>query len=166
MKHRYFSLALLAAAVALAMTTTGAVYAIPVPAGATLSIHLVNPLSSASATVGQTFAITGAKALLVQGRVVVFEGTPGQGHVVAVNPSSKKAKASIVLQFDWITAVDGKQLQLAGAKTDKGFSPLTIGAGGIMADQFAKAKSIDIGSDLILTAYSSSDQQVTVSSSS
>ena len=148
------------------MTTTAAVYAIPVPAGTTLSVHLVNPLSSASATVGQTVAITGAQPLLVQGRVVVFEGTPGQGHVVAVNPPSKKSKASIVVQFDWVTAVDGKHLQLAAAKTDKGFGPLTIGAGGIMADQFAKAKSIEIGSDVTFTAYSSSDQQVTISSSS
>jgi hypothetical protein len=166
MKHHRF-LPLLAVVVgALAMTTVGAAYAIPVPAGSTFSVHLVNSLSSSSASAGQTFAITAAQPLLVQGRVIVFEGQAGQGHIVSVTAPSKKTKASIVVQFDWITATGGIHVTLAAAKTDKGFGPLTIGAGGIMADQFAKAKSIELGQDMSLTAYVNPDQQVTVISSS
>jgi hypothetical protein len=166
MKHYRFSPVLVAAVGVLAMTTVGAAYAMPVPAGTTLSVHLVNSLSSSSASAGQTFAITAAQPLLVQGRVVVFEGQSGQGHVVAITQPSKKSKASIVVQFDWITAADGKHITLSAAKTDKGFGPLTIGAGGIMADAFAKAKSIELGSDMVFTAYVNPDQQVTVVSSS
>lgn len=166
MKHYRFLPLLIAAVAVLAMTTVGAAYAIPVPAGTTLSVHLVNALSSSSASVGQTFAITAAAPLLVQGRVIVFEGQAGQGHVVAVTQPSKKSKASIAVQFDWITATDGKHVTLAAAKTDKGFGPLTIGAGGFMADAFAKAKSIELGTDMVLTAYVNPDQQVTAVSSS
>jgi hypothetical protein len=166
MKHRHFSPVFIATVAACAMTTAGAAYSIPVPAGTTLSVHLINPLSSASASAGQTFAITASAPLLMQGRVVVFVGTPGQGHVVAVNPPTKKSKASIVVQFDWITATDGKHVTLAGAKSTKGFGPLTIGAGGLMADVFAKAKTIDLGTDTVFTAYVDSDQQVTAVSSS
>lgn len=166
MKHHRFSPVLIAATAVIAMTTAGAAYSIPVPAGTTLSVHLVNPLSSASASAGQTFAITASAPLLLQGRVVVFVGTPGQGHVVAVNPPTKKSKASIVVQFDWITATDGKHVTLAAGKGTKGFGALTIGAGGMMADVFAKAKSIDLGTDTVFTAYVDSDQQITTVSSS
>jgi len=166
MKHHRFSPLLFAAVAVLAMSTVGAAYSIPVQAGTTLSVHLVNSLSSASANAGQTFAITAAQPLLVQGRVVVFEGQSGEGHVVSVTQPSKKSKASIVLQFDWITAADGKHITLSAAKTDKGYGPLTIGAGGVMADTFAKAKSIDLGPDMVFTAYINPDQQVTVVSSS
>jgi len=166
MKPHRFSPVSIAAVGVLAMSTVGAAYSMPVPAGTTLSVHLVNSLSSSSASAGQTFAITAAQPMLVQGRVVVFAGQAGEGHVVAVTQPSKKSKASIVVQFDWITAADGKHLTLAAAKTDKGYGPLTIGDGGIMADTFAKAKSIELGPDMVFTAYANPDQQVTVVSSS
>jgi hypothetical protein len=162
MKHHRLSRTLCVAAAILALTATGATYAVPIPAGTAISAHLVGSLSSSSASAGQTFAIVAAKPLLLQGRVVVFEGVSGQGHVVSVTKASDKTKPSIVVQFDWITAADGRQLPIAGAFTEKGVGTLTFGATGPFAATFAKAKTIEVGPDLVFSVYASSDQTINI----
>jgi hypothetical protein len=162
MKQHRLLQALYVSAAILALTAMGATYAVPIPAGTAISAHLVGSLSSSSASPGQTFAIVAAKPLLLQGRVVVFEGVNGQGHVVSVTQAGSKSKPSIVVQFDWILAADGRHLPIAGAFTEKGIGTLTFGTTGPFAATFAKAKTIEVGPDLVFSVYASSDQVVNI----
>jgi len=71
--------------------------------GTTLSVRLVDSLSSETATPGQTFRATLDAPLAVDGDVVVPEGYDVQGHVVDVKSAGKFAgKSMLSLQLDRI----------------------------------------------------------------
>lgn len=151
------------AVIAAALMATGAQYSVPIAAGTTISAHVVAELSSSSSSAGQTFQIVAASPLVVQGRVVVFKDAHGQGHVVSVAPAGKSGhEASVVVQFDWMTAADGTHLPIVAAVTSKGPGTLTFGLGGPFAHDFVKGKNVDVGADLVFPTYLSADRVVTV----
>jgi len=133
--------------------------AITVGAGIPVKVHIVGSLSSATASAGQTFQIAAAEPLSVQGVIIVDQGASGQGHVVAVTPAGKKGKkASISVQLDWITAVDGQQIPLA-ASTSPG-TPLVFGPVGVFEHNYVKGKDVVVNSDFTFTAFVSSDRTI------
>jgi hypothetical protein len=147
----------------MALIAIGAQYTVPVPAGTAMHAHVVDSLSSSTASAGQTFQIVAAEPLVVQGRVLVFKEAHGQGHVVSATPVGKSGhEASIVVQFDWMTAADGTHLPIAAALTTKGTGPLTFGLAGPFARDFAKGKNVEVGADLVFPVYLSADRAVTV----
>jgi BON domain-containing protein len=75
--------------------------------GTTLSIRLVDPLDSETATQGQTFHATLNSPLAVDGNVAIPTGYDVEGHVVQVQSAGKFAGQSLlVLQLDRIKAGD------------------------------------------------------------
>jgi hypothetical protein len=148
--------------VATALLATGAQYTVPITAGTSISAHLVETLSSTSSSAGQTFQIVAAAPLVVQGRVVVFKDAHGQGHVVSATPVKDGHQANVVVQFDWMTAVDGTHLPIVASLTSKGTGTLTFGLSGPFAHNFVKGKNIEVGPDLAFPTYLSSDRVVTV----
>jgi hypothetical protein len=148
--------------IATALLATGAQYTVPVAAGTGISAHLVDALSSTSSSAGQTFQIVAAAPLVVQGRVVVFQDAHGQGHVVSATPVKDGHQASVVVQFDWMTAADGTHLPIVASLTSKGTGTLTFGLSGPFAHTFVKGKNVDVGPDLVFPTYIGTDRVVTV----
>ncbi len=75
--------------------------------GTTLSIRLVDPIDSETATQGQTFHATLNSPLAVDGNVAIPTGYDVEGHVVQVQSAGKFAGQSLlVLQLDRIKAGD------------------------------------------------------------
>lgn len=144
-------LALFAVA-ALALVAMGASYgtSVNMDAGTQVSVHLVDSISSTSASPGDTVKLVAAGPALVQGVVAVISGAEGQGHVVSIKPPTNKKPASIAIQTDWITAVDGQHVPIAATK--KG-DPLIFGSGGPYESNYSKGKPVEIGPDTIFTAY-------------
>jgi len=144
--------------------------------GTPLKVHVVGSLSSASATVGQTFGIVAAEPMTVQGLVVVSSGATGQGHVVAVTPSGKNGKGgSLSVALDWIPAVDGQQLPLAAtpqstaganktgtANSATVVATLVFGPVGLFAHNFVKGKDVVVKPDFVFPAYTGEGRTVNV----
>lgn len=167
----------LAAAIAILITTVQADAAIvTIIPGTPLKVHVVGSLSSASASVGQTFGIVVAEPMTVQGLVVVSPGATGQGHVVAVTPAGKNGKGgSLSVALDWITAVDGQQLPLAAtpqstaganktgtANSATVVATLVFGPVGLFAHNFVKGKDVVVKPDFVFPAYTGEGRTVNV----
>lgn len=85
-----------------------------VPSGATVSIHLDNPVSSATAESGTSFTGTLATALMTKGHEVFPAGSAVTGHVTsAVSAGRLKRPAELALTLDSITPHDGSPVQIA-----------------------------------------------------
>jgi len=145
-----------------ALATTSGSYTIPLPAGTSITVHLDASLSSSSASAGQTFAVTVAEPLVLQGWAVAQKGGAGQGHVVDVTPAGTSGKSgSISVQFDWITTVNGQQVAVVATKGKS--SPLVFSATeGPFAGNFEKGKDVTVGTDLAIPVYTSADRVVTI----
>jgi outer membrane biosynthesis protein TonB len=81
---------------------------VTIPSGTSLSVRLVDAISSQTATQGQSFQGTLNSPLAVDGEVVVPAGYNVEGHVVAVQSAGKfTGKSQLTLQLDRIS-VGGK----------------------------------------------------------
>ncbi|MDQ6780684.1 MAG: hypothetical protein M3Z37_05975 [Candidatus Eremiobacteraeota bacterium] len=150
--------------------------AVTIVAGTPLKVHIMGELSSATATPGQTFQIEAAEPLTVQGAIVISQGAPGQGHVVAATPARKSGKGGrLSVQLDWINAVDGQQLQLSAtpraesgtnkigtANTANAVAALVFGPVGLFAHNFVKGKDVVVRADFVFPGYDASDRTVNV----
>ena len=129
---------------------------VTVPSGAVLSVRLIDPISSATAQVGDKFRATLDSPLTVDGDVVVPAHYEVQGHVVEAQASGKfRGQALLTLQLDRIK-VGGKSYNI---QTDR-FSQKTgsrgkntaekVGAGAvagaILGGIFGGGKGAAIGS--------------------
>jgi hypothetical protein len=146
-------------------TTTGKVELLV--AGTPVLIHLVSPLSSATAKVGDTFAFATTKEIDVDGRVVIANGAQGQGEVVSATPASGSGRSGgLQIKYSWIYAADGGKIRLSDtvdshAEEDRlgasstativGFA--TFGIGGLFGHNFAHGREIVIDDKKPLTAF-------------
>jgi hypothetical protein len=85
-------------------------------AGTPVNVHLVKPLSSGDADVGDTFAIQATDDVIVAGRVVIRKDADGEGSVLSVDRAGSHGHAgSLALGYTWISSVDGVKIALSNA---------------------------------------------------
>ena len=107
-----------------------------VPAGTPIQIELVDNVSTKVQHSGDAIALKLAAPLIVDGRIVLREGTPGVGQVVeAVKPGMGGRAGKLVLAARYLTK-GGQQiplqgLQLAGSGASKANEAQAVGLTGI-----------------------------------
>lgn len=163
------TLSLLSLFAALAVTTAPlpAGTRIVLPAGTPLSVVVTNPISSATAKVGDTFAIAAKSDVVVGGWIAVKKGAPGQGEILAVTPAGSHGKpGSLGIRMDWIYAADGEKVKLGNQNsTQEGegktgvSSTMTIlsyallGPLGLFTHNFVKGKDVVVDDTHPLQTY-------------
>jgi hypothetical protein len=136
-------------------------------AGTSVPVHLVSPLSSATAQVGDTFSFATTKEIDVDGRVVIANEAQGQGEVVSVTKASGSGRSgALQIKYAWVYAADGGKTRLSDtvdsrAEDDRhgasstativGFA--TFGVGGLFAHNFAHGHDMVIDDKKPLTAF-------------
>jgi hypothetical protein len=133
-------------------------HSVAILGGTPITVVLVDKISSATANVGDTFAVTTSKEVLVDSWIVIPKGANGQGEVLSVDRAGSHGHpGSIGIQMDWVYAVDGEKVKLSSQrKTSEGeskagvSSTMTIiswaflGLPGLFAHNFVKGKDIEL----------------------
>ena len=136
-----------------------------VPAGTPVQVELADDVSTKVQKSGDTINLKLAAPLIVDGRIVLREGTPGVGQVVeAVKPGIGGRAGKLVLAARYLTK-GGEQiplqgLQLAGAGASKANEAQAVGLTGIA---FAPLGFISLavqGGDLTFPAGSTASAKV------
>jgi hypothetical protein len=107
-----------------------------VPAGTPVQVELAGEVSTKVQRSGDTIALKLAAPLIVDGRVVLRQGTPGVGQVVeAVKPGIGGRAAKLVLAARYLTKggaqIQLQGLQLAGSGASKANEAQAVGLTGI-----------------------------------
>ncbi|MBC5825509.1 MAG: hypothetical protein GIW99_04485 [Candidatus Eremiobacteraeota bacterium] len=140
---------------------------VTVPGGTTVTVAVVNPISSADAKVGDVFQIKAAQDVVVGGWVVIPKDSPGQGEVASVEQAGSHGKSGkLGLQLDWIYSADGGKVKLsnvnhsASGQGNKGAastatiaSYLVLGPVGLFAHNFVRGKDVTVDSSQKLPFY-------------
>ncbi len=140
---------------------------IVVPGGTVIPIVVADNISSATANVGDTFAIQASADVVVNGWVVIAKGAPGQGEILSVDRAGSHGHpGSLGVQYDWIFAVDGDKVKLTNQRsTQEGqgeagvASTMTIlsyallGPLGLFTHNFVKGHDVEVDSSIPLKAY-------------
>ncbi len=91
------------------------------PAGTAVQVELVDPISTKTAKTGDSFALKLAAPLIVDGRILLRAGTPGEGAVIeAAKPGLGGKAAKLVLAARYVgrgkvrVPLDGLQLAASG----------------------------------------------------
>jgi hypothetical protein len=97
---------------------------VTIPGGTTVTVQLLDKISSSNANVGDTFAIRASKQVSIDGWVIIEKGAPGQGEVLSVDRAGSHGHpGTIGIQMDWIYATDGEKIKLTSErKTSEGES--------------------------------------------
>jgi hypothetical protein len=147
---------------------------VTVPGGTTVPVRMTATLSSSTAKAGESFLIAASAPTRVGGAIVIARGATGKGEVVSVSPAGKSGRqGTLSIKFDWISAVDGSRIRLAGinrnaagqnkkgtANTANIASTIVLGPVGLFAHNFVKGKEIVI--DPSTTFNASTGRTVTV----
>jgi hypothetical protein len=140
---------------------------IVLPAGTPITVVVTNPISSATAKVGDTFEITAKEAVVVGGWVAIGKGAPGQGEILAVTQAGSHGKpGSLGVQMDWIYAADGEKVKLGNqnstqegegktgvASTMTILSYALLGPLGLFTHNFVKGKDVVVDDTHPLQTY-------------
>jgi len=150
-------------------------FVVTVPGGTALKVALVDKISSATAKVGDTFAVQSTGNVVVNGWIVIAKGSSGQGEVLSVDHAGSHGHpGSLGVQMDWIYAADGEKMHLTSQKqTEEGegkqghSSTVTIvswaflGLPGLFAHNFVKGRDIELDSTHPLDAFVADTVHVT-----
>lgn len=167
--------ALIALSLGLASTSVASAAPVVIPAGTPVSVTLDAPLSSGTAAVGQTFAVSTADPVIVGTTVVIPKGAHGAGVVKKVSKARKKSAGEMTLTFSYVIAPDGTKVVLSevdhsvSGSANKGkagtatvVATLALGPVGLFAHNLVKGKDITIESTQKLPAYVDANTKVTV----
>ncbi len=158
------------AVVATALTAAQALAAgtrVAIPGGTPITIRLAQKLDSGMANVGDTFAFTVDRDVVVNGWVVIPKGASGIGEVVSVDRAGGNGHpGSLGLKFDYVYAADGEKVLLGSAPTaEKGEASkgaastatmvgyATLGLGGLFAHNFVKGHNLVLDSSRTFTTF-------------
>jgi hypothetical protein len=166
---RHFALACAAFPLILAATPAPAITGqkIVVPGGTVVPIVVADKISSATANVGDTFAIQANADVIVNGWVAIAKGAPGQGEILSVDRAGSHGHpGSLGVQYDWIFAADGDKVKLTNQRsTEEGqgeagvastmtiLSYVFLGPLGLFAHNFVKGHDVEVDSTRPLKAY-------------
>jgi len=152
---------LLIPAVAAAILAAGIAPAVAAPTqlavGTKVDMRLVQPLSSGTATVGQTFMAEAAHAVMAGGATLISRGAQGRGTVLAVTKAQGKSAGTLTIAFRQVRAVDGTWVTLHDSRdqmqgnAEKGkastatiASTIILGPVGLFAHNMVKGKDITL----------------------
>ena len=138
-----------------------------VPGGTPVRVAVTDPVSSATAKVGDTFNVRSTDDIVVDGWIVVAKGGGGQGEVVSVDRAGSHGHpGNLGIKIDWIYAVDGEKIRLTSqekneeGKGEQGVSStMTIvswaflGLPGLFAHNWVKGHDVVLDSSHPLKAY-------------
>lgn len=96
---------------------------IEVPAGTTLSLQLLDTLSSHQSSTGTAFSAEVTQEVSVDGRVAIPVGARVHGHVTEAHPAKKiGGRAILSLAFDELSIANGETIALAARLSQSGKS--------------------------------------------
>jgi hypothetical protein len=82
--------------------------------GTTVTVSLVEPLSSATAAEGDQVAIVVRKPVVINGYLFIAEGANGHATVTSVEHSGGNGSGGkLAFSIDWVYAVDGGKIKLS-----------------------------------------------------
>src|ERR1700693_4743805 len=112
-KRLAFVAALLSLAVSMAPLRAFSDQKVIVPGGTVVTVLVVNPISSSTAKVGDTFAIQAQTDVVADGWIAVAKDAPGQGTITSVDHSGSHGHpGSLGIEMNWIYAADGEKVRL------------------------------------------------------
>jgi hypothetical protein len=137
------------------------------PGGTVVAIVVADKISSATANVGDTFAIQASADVVVNGWVAIAKGAPCQGEILSVDRAGSHGHpGSLGVQYDWIFAADGDKVKLTNQRsTEEGqgeagvsstvtiLSYVFLGPLGLFAHNFVKGHDVEVDSTRPLKAY-------------
>jgi hypothetical protein len=123
---------------------------------------------------GDTFQVQAAKDVVINGMVVIRKGALGGGTIQQVDHAGGNGHSGgLLLNFDWIYAVDGGKIRLAqetqrqDEEDRKGASSTatiigiaTFGIGGLFGHNLAHGKEVTVDDKKILNAFVKSNVHV------
>lgn len=138
-----------------------------VPGGTVVGVTVVNPISSSTAKVGDTFAIQSQSDVVVDGWIAVSKGAPGQGTITSVDHAGSHGHpGSLGIEMNWIYAVDGEKVRLTSQNVNEEgeskagvsstvtiISWATLGLAGLFAHNFVKGRDVMLDDTHPLKAY-------------
>jgi hypothetical protein len=128
------------------------------PGGTTVVVSLTEPLSSATADVGDQIAIVVKKAVVIDGLLYIAEGANGHATVTSADHSAGNGSGGkLAIAMDWVYAADGGKVKLSQTNhasetgDTKGASStatiatyLLLGPLGLFAHNFVHGKDVTI----------------------
>jgi len=140
---------------------------IVVPGGTAVAVVVVNPISSSTAKVADTFAIEAQSDVVVDGWIAISKGAPGQGTIVSVDHAGSHGHpGSLGIEMNWIYATDGEKVRLTSQNVNEEgeskagesstvtiISWATLGLAGLFAHNFVKGRDVTVDNTHPLKAY-------------
>jgi hypothetical protein len=140
---------------------------IVVPGGTAITVLVVNPISSSTAKVGDTFAIESQSDVVVDGWVAISKGAPGEGTIMSVDHAGSHGHpGSLGIEMNWIYAADGEKIRLTSQNVNEEgeskagvsstvtiISWATLGLAGLFAHNFVKGRDVTVDNTHPLKAY-------------
>lgn len=146
---------------------------VSVPAGTQVGVHVVQTLSSGTATVGTPFTFVAATNVIVNNHVVIKKGANGSGRVASVEKAHGKSAGKMSLQLTSVHAVDGTLVPLSGthgnmhgnpekgkASTATVAATILLGPIGLFAHNMVKGKDVTVSPDHTIQAWVASTTRV------
>jgi hypothetical protein len=147
---------------------------VTVPGGTIVDVSLVEPLSSATAQVGDQVAVRVTKEVDVNGWLVIPAGSPGHATVtVADHAGSNGHGGQLALSIDWVFSEDGGRIQLSptnhasengqrkgAASTATILSYVLLGPIGLFAHNFVRGRDAVIDTNRVFSVFVDHDVQV------
>lgn len=147
---------------------------VTVPGGTEVDVQVTEPISSATANVGDTFAVHAVNEVDVNGWIVISKGAAGEGEVLSVDHAGSHGHpGSLGLQMDWIFASDGERIQLTNQSTTQVgeskagvastvtiLSWVFLGLPGLFAHNFVKGRDVVVDATHIFQEYVSTTVHV------
>lgn len=135
---KYITLGLLVAGLAFGMnisadaavnkTMKADVQAIRIPAGSTMKLELIEPLSTRTGSVGDQFSAMLKADKIVNGQIALPAGSIIRGTINKINPSKRLSKSAVVyFDFDHVVTPTGRQIPLSAGLFD--YRELTLDGG-------------------------------------
>lgn len=137
------------------------------PVGTPVTVHLVQPLSSGTATRDEIFNVRVAEPVVVNHHILIDKGATGSGRVVSVTKATGKAPGEIVIELFSVQAVDGTPVHLhtytnhaetyeyGKAHTAAVVGTLLTGPIGLFSHNMVKGKDVTVGTDQLLPGFTS-----------
>lgn len=104
------------------------VQAIRIPAGTTLNLELIEPLSTRTGSVGDEFSAMIKEDKIVNGKIALPSGSIIRGTINKITPSKRLSKSAIIyFNFDHVVTPTGRQIPINAGLYN--FRELTIDGG-------------------------------------
>ncbi|MBC5815211.1 MAG: hypothetical protein GIW97_01595 [Candidatus Eremiobacteraeota bacterium] len=147
---------------------------VAVPGGTSVSVNVREPISSSTATVGETVPIIVTKEVDLSGWVIIPKGANGQATITAAEHAAGNGHGGkLGMSVDWVFSSDGGKIQLSQVNhsaengDQKGASStatiatyLLLGPLGLFAHNWVHGKDVTIEADHVFTVFVDHDIHV------